>query len=306
MTPEELKTILEDLGLERITRRSNDYQALCPAHLERNPSWGISLHSPHPHGCYACGYKGTLFSLLVLHGGKTPKQARILIGEKSVEFQLPSFSNRVNKKEIAPDELFPYVLAPEARAYLHSRGIDTATAKKARCLYDRHKRRVLFPWYFDGKLVGVTGRAIDENAAKVLPYFDTKKSEWVYLPQGKIAKQPFIICEGEISALKVFAAGYTNVGALGFGTFTQKQKELLLHSRFERLVLFLDDDERGREIAKKIFNEMKSFVPIDLVNYREFQKKHRGIALDPAELTRTEISLALTDRLIKCVSWPSF
>lgn len=53
-----VKNVLEDFfGLSGEVVGS-EYQACCPFHNERRPSFGVKLQFPYPYNCFACGAKG--------------------------------------------------------------------------------------------------------------------------------------------------------------------------------------------------------------------------------------------------------
>jgi DNA primase len=230
MSPEDLHKVLVEMGLNPI-QRNNNYMCLCPAHKENSPSWGISLSEPHLHACFACGFKGTLATLLRKSGQFSEKKIRILVGQTSSKFTAPDFELREKDfKEIDYRLLFPYPMRKVGLVYMLNRGVSGKTIKLAKLGYDHTQKRVLFPWFYEGRLIGVTGRAIHANPVKVLPYFGTLKGQCLYLPFGRIRPGPLVIVEGEVDALMAASCSSFNVGALGFGSFTPDQKNLVINS----------------------------------------------------------------------------
>lgn len=307
MDEQQLHSLLVQMGLSGIIRRNNNLMACCPFHSERNPSWGISLTAPHPHGCFSCGAKGVLADLLERSGKFSRKQIKLLVGQVELTtMRLPDFK-RCRKELTVLDYrlLFPFRLSDIAYRYMRSRGVPDWVTRKVKCLYDHFNCRVLFPWYLDGLFVGLTGRAVDKNKVRVLPYFSTQKGQCLYLPAGRINVGTFIMVEGEVDALKVYAAGFANVGALGFGQFADGQKDLVLNSPAHSVTCFFDDDETGERLKAKVVDKIQGIRRVNSVNYKSFRKRY-DCKLDPGALTLRDIRWALR----KCVdydcNWPTF
>src|SRR5699024_11788501 len=77
-----------------------------------------------------------------------------------------------------------------------------------------------------------------------------------------------IICEGEIDALSWSTAGYTAV-ALGGSHITRRQSELIVREGFGEIYVAADNDEQGRKINRKVYDLLKGYAKIYVVNYAE-------------------------------------
>ena len=310
MKSDELKALLEKLGIRRLVQRGHNWMGCCPFHNENNPSWGISVREPHFHGCFSCGAKGTLHGLLLKKGYSHAHAQALAYKEDPTEFEMPEFGDprRENVLETIDYRLlFPYSLRKSAIRYLHSRGILTKTALRAKLTYDHIQKRVLFPWYYHGLLVGVTGRAVDpDNRVKTLPYYGTSKGQCLYLPSGKIRPGALCLVEGEIDALKVHQAGFKNVGAFGFGRLSKQQAALIRKSSATEVILFTDDDETGRTIKASAEKQLKDNMYVFSVDYAPFRSKYPEGKLDPGAMREPHIRLALNYCLKRRVSWPEF
>jgi len=302
MSPNDLENVLRKIGLKKVTDRNSDIMACCPNpnHHDNNPSWGVSKSEPHLHGCFSCGYKGTLFNLLTDIGGYSIEQAAALcdirVGYKGEYRKLPTFSTgSENKKELSPLEksvLYPFTFDDNVVDYMvNKRGIELTTCMKTGLLYDRMQRRIIFPWFWGELLTGVTGRAIDDNPYKMLPYNETKKGGTFYLPSRNLrSDKPLVLVEGEIDALKVYQAGFTNVAAIGFGRFTDTHKNLLIDSGVYDIVCFFDADPTGHHLTKFVSKRMGKVANVKSVDYSPFYK---GEKLDPAKLNVKKLRFLL-------------
>ena len=306
MNERELYSILRRIGIKKITDRNNNIMGCCPSpdHLDNNPSWGISKEEPHLHGCFTCGYKGSLYDLLVRIGGYNVKEAARLTGfDNSVrakEKTLPLFStkNFVEKAEGFPAEyLYPYAKNAKIYNYMLRRGVSKRSCKKANLLYDSRQKRVVVPWVDNKKLVGITGLAINNATPKVLPYHNTKKGNSLYLPNGRInPEKPLILVEGEVDALKVFDSGFTNVGAIGFGRFTKKQEELLIERGVNEVICFFDADYTGHRITEYVDKKLFRKLVVSFVDYSPY---YSGEKIDPGDLSSDKVKFLLSNNVYK-------
>ena len=118
----------------KLTRAGSSLRARCPFHSERTPSFTVSAERNTFH-CFGCGVGGDMFTFVMLSEGLDFKGAlKILADKAGVDIV---YSKKEVGAERARTRLFDmleeaaryYVsyLSPEARAYLHDRGIKDAT-----------------------------------------------------------------------------------------------------------------------------------------------------------------------------------
>lgn len=293
MTPEALEQLLtEKLGIQ-VRRSGQNLTACCPSHTETRPSWGIRIDDPHVHACFACGYRGTLRTLL-LDRGWTITAVTNLLGQ----FKKPSKGFTLNPIEPAEaeepneEEIWPFVLEADAVRYMRSREIDYSILVKARVVYHPLDQRVLFPWYWGSKFLGATGRTIDStNPVKIQAYFGLRKRQCLYSPIGKlVTRKPLVLVEGEIDALKVLQAGF-NVIALGHNHLSANQVAM-----FESLpvnfpfVLMFDRDEVGQKLSLAAFKELRrfGFTNVRCVNWELLFGRFYG-KVDPGAISNSAI-----------------
>lgn len=307
-----LYDMLAGLGLEGLIQRNNNYMAQCPFHSERNPSWGISLNPPHFHGCFACGAKGTLYTLLVGRFNMPEEDARVLADEKdlTLKFEQRHLFHLGDEEKYSPtqldeSELYPYALTKRAVSYLKSRGISPMVARKLGLVDNTEVNRLMIPWYYRGALIGVTGRTLVDNPAKTLPFYGTTKKMWLYMPSTEIKPGRFVVCEGELDAVKLYCAGQTNVGACCFGHFTVGQAKLLLNSPANPILFFFDDDKTGRMLQAEATRLLEGKKHIEAVQYGKYRKFYRGKKLDPGEMSIQHLK-EITTTVSRTVNWPTF
>ena len=308
MTTQELFNLLKSLGLRNLRIGNSNIYSLCPKHEETRPSWGISTNPPFLHCCFSCNFRGTLRTLLLDKGWSLEKIKNIL-GEK---FDLrPAKFSFVSKaqtlfslsKGISEQNLWPYTLDKPAIDYLESRGITLRTMLQTGLLWHKKDCRILFPWWVGNIFLGATGRTVSKREEKVgrkiIAYFGLKK-KLLYLPLKKLDSEvEVILIEGEISALRVLQAGFTNVAALGKGTISHETCAWLENLPVKSLCLFFDNDETGEKLSYGVWTYMNSICPIYVVEYPSSKRK------DPAELTKFEVKVAIK-RKRRVTYWSNF
>lgn len=305
MKEQQLHEILVSLGIKQIIKRGHNLMGCCPSHGERRPSWGISVNDPHFHGCFSCGYKGTLRTLLLDQGwslskvervvGDAPKEDKGLVWEESS-------AEASGLPEMDETLLFPFLPKHKVLSeFVTRRKIEPALAKKVGLLFDKKRSRVVFPWYWGKRLLGATGRSmIDDEPNKIIAYGSFKKSRALYVPARTLSPvNPVVLVEGETDAIKVMQAGFSNVAALGYGSFSAHQVKLLEILPVKSVILFFDNDKRGAELMGIAAQELMGVCPIKCVDYGFRTTK------DPGDLALPAIRNMINGAVVK-VSWPEF
>lgn len=136
---------------------------------------------------------------------------------------------------------------------------DLATAgvaiprKKGTGLIDKFRNRIMFPLIdYDTKIVGFTGRSIDDQEPKYLNTQDTlafHKSYYIYaLDKAKthLKKEGAVLVEGQMDVIKAHQTGIKNVVAVGGTALTQSQLKIL--ARYTKDLIFCFDTD-GAGIA---------------------------------------------------------
>lgn len=97
-----------------------------------------------------------------------------------------------------------------------------------------------------------------------------------------VAKHGLIVVEGFFGVMRLQQHGYTNVVALMGKELSDRQAELLL-SVTNRLTIFLDGDEPGREAAKRVGERLAGSAFVRIVRYPDGPKRK------PAHFTKEEL-----------------
>lgn len=309
MTSDELGSLLDELGIDRLRYANQNWYGCCPIHGERRPSWGMHESEPHRFGCFACGASGTLITLLRDHYGWTVEQIEDRIGGSfSLDYagkMKTDLGESSMLKTVDDVRLFPYVLTERAIQYAKKRGLKDSTIKAARLLYDHKQNRLIFPWYIGNRFVGATGRAMRDapNVPKIIAYFGLNKAEAPYIPDGTIRREGLLILvEGEIDALKVYQAGFRNVMALAFGRKSKTHVSFIRSLTPSKIVLFFDKDRTGRSITESYEREFEN-MNVFSVRYSRLSADGK---IDPGELSEQMIRYLIRDSLKHTGIWSNF
>jgi DNA primase len=313
MESDALESLLSDLGIERVKRRNNNLMGCCPNHEESRPSWGISVTAPHLHGCLACGFTGSLRSLLRFQYKWDRERIDNLLGH--TEFKATDFTLETSSEEAdtlsgpRPEEnIFPFVRTKRVISYLLKRGISLAVMRRAKVLYHHQDNRALFPWYINGDFYGATGRTLSSNPdeAKILGYFNIRKGHHLYLPLGRVLRTlPLVLVEGEIDSLAVLTAGFKNVAALSFGRFTKQQAQFVSELNPPEVVCFFDSDSTGSRLNGEVVKRLTSLGNIKNISGAtyDFTRKLPDEKQDPASLSSSAIIKAIKSRKSLVADW---
>lgn len=311
MDADKLLEWCERIGIQDLREANGNIRGLCPFHEETTPSraWGISLAEPHPYGCFSCGATGTLYHLLLQVGNVDPKKALKICLLHESQKRLPEFELKIKEKPrhlIDPVLLYPFVLTKKARTRLAERGISRSAMKTARISFDQFNNRILFPWWENKKLVGVTARSLTPGyPIKSEPIWGTLKKSHLYLPQRKIKEGKLTIVEGEIDALSLVSV-HENVAAVGRGTFSKDQARFVIESECDEVCIFTDDDEAGSRLGDSIEKSLAFTKRVSRVNYAPLRVHYdEDVKLDPAAL-RTKHKILVLKSVKKNSTWPTF
>lgn len=249
--------------------------AICPFHVKGNgmpettPSFAMSL-TTGLWICHSCHEKGTLRSFLRAMG-TTP----LLIDT----FYKPLFEaidarviRKRGRQERIMNDLVEHVL-PESSLGLFDycplslveEGFHEETLRRFDIGFDTKHQRVTFPIRdIAGRIVGVSGRTINEDGSRYKVYSQREYAAWglpliatdkamflwnldkVY-PQAFHDPSPSIIAaEGFKACMWIWQAGFRNVVAL-MGSSMSKEQQKLFERMGGRLTLFLDNDDAGQK-----------------------------------------------------------
>tara|TARA_Y100000114_G_scaffold157286_1_gene188900 strand:- start:6097 stop:7125 length:1029 start_codon:yes stop_codon:yes gene_type:complete len=307
---EVIAILSEHLRIEEDTKGKDNLAVYCPFHKdgkETSPSMyvyvGDTTDTKHTgmSFCHTCGDGWSLGSLLKKLG---VSRKVIDVVKQSIDYAAPKKPTGLKSRT-----LFEYPRLPEQilgmfefqpKALLKE-GFDLETLKHFEVGFDRTRKRIIFPIRnHHGDLVGMSGRTTRNESPRykvyrselygIIPNYSFNKSSvlWnldkIYQRRMNIgSSQPVVVCEGFKAAMWVAQCGYADTVAL-LGTHMSMEQEFLLRRVANDVILFLDNDEPGRDAMRKIASRMGGSVRI--ANYKK-------LGASPDDLNEDEVRLAI-------------
>lgn len=139
-------------------------------------------------------------------------------------------------------------ISPRVQRYM-----DTGFSKK--------RNAISIPWrHLDGSLASIKYRGVDDKKFRY-ESGGHSVSELVYGIDKIYAHnfQEVVICEAEIDALSWMDRGIPSI-ALGGSSISDIQKELIVKSPIESLILAMDNDEPGDKLKETLINSFKGEI----------------------------------------------
>jgi DNA primase len=219
--------------------------------------------------------------------------AQIGLGDHSFKRVYESHAQAYNGLQVV-DLMYEYQypLTLSGKFYLEiTRRIAPRVHQLARVGYDSTSHSVVFPWYVGNDLRLLSARNLVKGAKYRVIGEDTQKRDILYLPFRTLTSDPLILVEGEMDALKVASAGFTNVAALGRGNFSERLKTFLLKAYSgNELVLFLDNDDAGRDLQQRLIKFFAGVYYCRSISYLlDGLSKAALEGCDPGNLVNSEI-----------------
>lgn len=252
-----LSKFIKDAGIS-YKQTSNSYIFTCPRCSKRD-----KLYIRKQDGVFICFYchennhfsgkvEYALSEILNLSVGEIRQQ---LYQKEFVKRPAPLYLDVQTNQEIVeenkqetfmplswPFESYPldHPYSVKGRAYLESRGIPLTIALQYRLRYFPQQSRVLFPVYHQHRLYGWQGRIVSNVQPKVLSSKNLPTSHLVMFEDRLQPRQPMVICEGPVDAIKAHLCG-GNIATMG-KMVGKNQIELLLSYQPSKIYLALDPD----------------------------------------------------------------
>lgn len=253
------------------------FLACSPFRFERNPSFAIRLDDGRwiDSGSDDEDWKkGGLVKLLSFLRNETSYETEEYLLEKyHIDFGGDDVELRMELKLEGerPKPLDMSLLDQFAfrHPYLEKeRGIEERFQYGFRIGYDKKSNSITFPWLDkNGQLVNVKFRSVKGKRFFYLPEGQPIKNHLYGLNhvRRKGAKKIFVV-EAEIDCITLWQAGFPAV-ALGGANMTRKQRDLILQSGIEELVIATDNDKAGHEIARSIFERLGGYIMIQRISF---------------------------------------
>lgn len=254
---------LERLGIEG--RESGDeFIAACPMHLKRtgredsHPSWSINL-STGLFNCFSCGYRGSLFTLVMdLQGVPTVEEAKTFV----VKGNLPSALARIPGPYIpvTHDSMPEYRLAAFSKAPRWAMRVRHLTAEACEhygVLWDHREESWILPIRDpEGRLLGWQEKSQVDRRFRNFPT-GVKKSSTLF-GYNRFAGGQMVVVESPLDAVRLRSAGIEGAVA-SFGAVISKA-QIMLMSAADEVVMAMDADDAGRKASRHLLQETRGVL----------------------------------------------
>jgi 5S rRNA maturation endonuclease (ribonuclease M5) len=284
----DVRAVLEHYGAENVTetRNADGTTELVHSCLLDRVEPHHANGDAHP-SAWANVEKG-LYCCAVYWAGDILHLIRKLEGEEDIGGAIASFTTRSEAK--VRDELLRImaqpsytvevpsyaeaVLKPWARShpYVRSRGISQETCERLQIGYDPAANRIVFPHWWNGKLVGWQKRIIPFSRSwpgTTPPYPKYKnssgfpKSETLYGFDRVADMNHAVVVESPMSLAKAYELGWRSVVATFGAKVSQTQINLLRD--FSRVYVWFDDDVPGHRAEYKLVNGLHRHTDVRVV-----------------------------------------
>lgn len=282
---------LDGLGLEG-TVRGDEFVSTCPMHYKRvgredhSPSWSINLDTGLFH-CFSCGYRGSLYTLIVDLKGISFDEAKTLTARpdlRSTVARMPDRYIPVQRTETMSEARLGQFTVPPRWARSRRR-ISKPSSEHYGLRWDLSSESWIIPIReaHTGSLLGWQEKSESERIFRNFPT-GVKKSKTLFgydvFPGGRM-----VVVESPLDAVRLHSEGV--IGAVAtYGAIVSKA-QLLLMTAADDVVFALDNplvDDAGKKASVQLLTETKGV----LKSVRFFD--YSGIdAKDPGDMTHDEI-----------------
>lgn len=263
MTDDQVRNILENIGLEVQSETETNLMVFCPYHSNtHSAALSVSKESGIFY-CFGagCDESGNIIKLITDVAKCNYFAALRLIEKyKGEPISLEQRLEKINKENVLDE--FPrktiyalrqsYINNEVAQKYMLTRKILPSTADHFHLGYDQYEHKICVPVFGpEGQPVGFVGRCIEEKKFKNSRNLPTSKTLYNYNNARKTSDESVVVVESSFDAMRVWqATGKPVVATLG-GTFSDKHLQQLYRS-FNCVILGVDNDRAGRKFAARI------------------------------------------------------
>lgn len=296
--PAELEPYMDRLDKVRV--RGEKVQACSPFRNESHPSWAVNLDNGSWVDSGAdkeSDRKGSFITLLAHFRGESyedaanyllDKYTHLLDDTEGLQLNL-NLQIEVPEVAVLGQEKYEDVVGKPS-VYLLSRGISEQAQRQLETGIGKEGDAVAIPWH------DVRGRIINIKYRSMLGkefWFSSggqpiKKHVYgLFLVKQYHIKEVWAV-ESEIDALYLWSLGYPAI-AFGGGSINDRQKNLLLNSSIERLIIATDNDTVGHRFAEVLRNEFMGF-------YQCFRIAFTG-QKDVNEMSKEQVEYAYKNKI---------
>jgi DNA primase len=251
-------------GIDIVYEVESDFIIFCPYHNNyRSPAAEVSKESGLFY-CFGCQESHSLIEVVMHVTKRSYFESARMVDSKSenVNF-IESMEAKLNKKpdfvefdnELIKRLNTSALNSQRAANYYLGRGITKDSVERYLLGYSEFQDMVTIPVHSpDGMCLGFVGRSVEGKEFKNTPGLPKAKTMF-NLFRAKRFDKVFVV-ESSFDAIRLEQAGAHAVATLG-ASVSGKQRELL-KQYFNNVIILGDNDDAGREMAKKLSNILGS------------------------------------------------
>lgn len=243
-----------------VKRVGSEYEAKCPLHNEKTPSFKIPSNNDVFGKCFGCGYSGDVFDLVIKMNHCSFYEA--------VEFIAAHYNFHVEKDGTPPIPPQPRLekIEPKYIKWFEDRGISNNTllrfgiTQSFEWMPNAQKEIpvICFNYFRNEQLVNIKYRGAQRD------FKLNKSSELIFYNIDAIKDEDTcIIVEGEVDALSMYEAGVYNVISVPNGTTPKGNQRLsYLDNCYEyfvdkkKIILATDQDKVGKLLKEELIRRL--------------------------------------------------
>jgi DNA primase len=255
---------------------------LNPKHKDAHPSFAINLTNGYGK-CFSCGFSvSSSYFTKDLPSMDAEELERAILYNTAKE-KLSGVDTPVEFKEsfLPPIDKFMDMYRCISKETLQRAGVYLTTRE------GRYQDRIIFPVYYEDKLIGFTGRTTNSDVLPKYLHSTGLATKHVVYPYNIIKAHKhkrLFVTEGVMDALSMIDMGYNAMCNFGVAdNFTNKKVAELVRLGVEELYLCFDKDEAGAEQEVKILQNLnlKFFDKVGLARtLPEFKEYYQSPAKD--------------------------
>jgi DNA primase len=251
-------------GIDVVYEVESDFIIFCPYHNNyRSPAAEVSKESGLFY-CFGCQESHSLIEVVMHVTKRSYFESARMVDSKSenVNF-IETMEAKLNKKpdfvefdnELIKRLNTSALNSQRAANYYLGRGITKDSVERYLLGYSESQDMVTIPVHSpDGMCLGFVGRSVEGKEFKNTPGLPKAKTMF-NLFRAKRFDKVFVV-ESSFDAIRLEQAGAHAVATLG-ASVSGKQRELL-KQYFNNVIILGDNDDAGREMAKKLSNILGS------------------------------------------------
>lgn len=267
-----IRAMLRDLGTSIVRETSiGEFNCRCPMpdHSDNKSSFSINKN----HGmwnCFGCGRKGS-FLFLYVYAKDVPiwraleevrTKYKVDLVQEYLNVDIPEweaihgYATEDNQKLRVL-----YGMCQESRVplYYRDRSFDHEDWSRWGGGVDRAKGLIVFPVYTKSrKIVGLVGRSESQEGFRYMNYESSDPKSTLYGVHLSNGRKEVVVVEGLFDTQRTYKALGSEVDVVGLLStqFSSTQIELLRY--WDRIYLWLDNDEEGRLAQTKLYRKLVS------------------------------------------------